>query len=83
MILIDTSVIIGYLKDFKGEPYDRVDTLIDHNIPIGICNHVYQEVLQGAKDEKEFGQWIFMNYAMEKNHTKMLHGCISNAEKQE
>jgi len=56
MILIDTSVLIGYLKGLKGEPYDKVDVLIDRNIPIGICNQVYQEVLQGAKDEKEFGQ---------------------------
>jgi len=56
MILIDTSVIIGYLKGFKGEPFDRLDSLIEHNIPVGVCNHVYQEVLQGAKDEKEFGQ---------------------------
>jgi len=55
MILIDTSVLIGYLKGLKGEPYDRVDTLIELNIPMGICNQVYQEVLQGAKDEKEFG----------------------------
>ena len=54
MILIDTSVIIGYLKGFKGEPFDKVDKLIDGSIPIGICNQVYQEVLQGAKDEKEF-----------------------------
>jgi len=56
MILIDTSVLIGYLKGLKGEPYDKVDTLIDRNIPIGICNQVYQEVLQGAKNEKEFDQ---------------------------
>ena len=54
MILIDTSVLIGYLKGIKGEPYDRVDSLIDRNIPLGICYQVYQEVLQGAKDEKEF-----------------------------
>jgi len=55
MVLIDTSILIGYLKGIKGEPYDRLDFLIDQNIPIGICNQVYQEVLQGAKNEKEFG----------------------------
>ena len=54
MILIDTSILIGYLKGVKGEPYDNLDNLIDHNIPIGICNQVYQEVLQGAKNRKEF-----------------------------
>jgi len=54
MVLIDTSILIGYFKGLKGEPYDKLDGLIDQNIPIGICNQVYQEVLQGAKDEKEF-----------------------------
>jgi len=54
MILIDTSILIGYFKGLKGESYDKLDILIDQNIPIGICNHVYQEVLQGAKTEKEF-----------------------------
>jgi predicted nucleic acid-binding protein len=54
MILIDTSILIGYFKGLKGKPYDRLDSLIDQNIPIGICNHIYQEVLQGAKNEREF-----------------------------
>ena len=54
MILIDTSILIGYFKGLKGNPYDKLDSLIDQNIPIGICNQVYQEVLQGAKNEKEF-----------------------------
>ncbi|HRS05264.1 MAG TPA: VapC toxin family PIN domain ribonuclease [Treponema sp.] len=27
---------------------------MDRNIPYGICNFVYQEVLQGAKTEKDF-----------------------------
>jgi len=54
MILVDTSILIGYFKGIKGEPYDKLDHLIDQNISIGICNQVYQEVLQGAKNEKEF-----------------------------
>ena len=54
MILVDTSVIIGYLKGQEGKPFDLLDTYINLNITLGICNHVYQEVLQGAKNEKEF-----------------------------
>ncbi|MDR2205466.1 MAG: PIN domain nuclease [Flavobacteriaceae bacterium] len=54
MILVDTSILIGYFKGLKGEPYDKLDILINQNIPIGICSQIYQEVLQGAKDEKEF-----------------------------
>jgi len=56
MILVDTSVLIGYLKGKKGVPYDYLDVMIDNAIPFGICNHVYQELLQGAKDDKEFRQ---------------------------
>ena len=54
MILIDTSILIGYFKGNKEEPYNRLDSLIEQNIPLGICNLVYQEVLQGSKNEKEF-----------------------------
>ena len=54
MILIDTSILIGYFKGLRDVPYSKLDSLIDQNIPIGICNQVYQEVLQGAKNEKEF-----------------------------
>ena len=54
MILVDTSVLIGYFKGFKGNPYDKIDSLIDQNIPMGICNQIYQEVLQGAKNKIEF-----------------------------
>jgi len=56
MILVDTSVLIGYLKGKRGMPYDYLEAVMDNNIPCGICNHVYQELLQGAKDDKEFRQ---------------------------
>ena len=54
MILVDTSILIGYFRGLKDNLYNILDRLIDQNIPIGICNQVYQEVLQGAKNEKEF-----------------------------
>ena len=54
MVLIDTSILIGYFKGIKEEPYEMLDLLIDQNIPLGICNHIYQEVLQGSRNEKEF-----------------------------
>ena len=53
MILVDTSILIGYFKGLKGEPYDSLDYFID-NSSIGICNQIYMEVLQGVKTEKEF-----------------------------
>jgi predicted nucleic acid-binding protein len=54
MILADTSVLIGYFKGLEGEPYEKLNHIIDNNMPYGICNFVYQELLQGAKNEKEF-----------------------------
>jgi predicted nucleic acid-binding protein len=56
MILVDTSILIGYFKGLKGPSYDKFDNIIDNRIPFGINNHIYQEVLQGAKTEKEFEQ---------------------------
>ena len=54
MVLVDTSVLIGFFKNRKGLPYDKMDHVIDNDIPYGICNYVYQELLQGAGNEKEY-----------------------------
>jgi hypothetical protein len=34
MILIDTSILIGYFKGNKGEPYNRLDSFIEQNISL-------------------------------------------------
>jgi len=54
MILVDTSVMIGYLKGGRGVIYDTFDEIIDKGIPYGINGYIYQEVLQGSKNEKEY-----------------------------
>ena len=54
MILVDTSVLIGYFKGSKGTPYNKMDYLIENEIPFGICYYVYQELLQGAANEQEY-----------------------------
>jgi len=54
MILADTSVLIGYLKKAEGVPYDKMDYIIDNDIPYGICNYVYQELLQGSRSIQEY-----------------------------
>jgi predicted nucleic acid-binding protein len=41
MILIDTSILIGYFKGLHDSPYDVFDGIIEHDIPFGICNHIY------------------------------------------
>jgi predicted nucleic acid-binding protein len=54
MILIDTSVFIGYFKEEKNIHDDKMDYLIDNEIPYGICHYVYQELLQGSANEHEY-----------------------------
>ncbi|MDR0414234.1 MAG: PIN domain nuclease [Prevotellaceae bacterium] len=54
MVLVDTSILIGYFKGLSGYPYKKLDEIIDMGTPFGICNQVYQELLQGVKSEKEF-----------------------------
>jgi predicted nucleic acid-binding protein len=54
MILVDTSVLIGFFKGLKGIPCGKLDYIIDNDIPYGICNFVYQELLQGARNDKEY-----------------------------
>jgi predicted nucleic acid-binding protein len=54
MILVDTSVLVGYFKKNNGVPYEKMDYIIDNDIPYGICNYVYQELLQGSKNNREY-----------------------------
>jgi predicted nucleic acid-binding protein len=56
MVLVDTSVLIGYFGRQKGIPFDEVDTLINNGIPFGITKNIYQELLQGVQTEQEFKQ---------------------------
>jgi len=55
MILVDTSVLIGYFRKSEGIPYEKMEYIIDADIPYGICNYVYQELLQGSRTEQEYG----------------------------
>jgi len=75
MILADTSVLIGYLKNAKGIPYDKLDFIIDNDIPYGICNYVFQELLQGAKNEKEYN--LLKEYFDTLPVYDLLHGKLS------
>jgi predicted nucleic acid-binding protein len=54
MIIVDTSILIGYFKGMEISPYDRMDFIIDNDIPYGINNHIYLELLQGSKNESEY-----------------------------
>ena len=54
MILVDTSVLINYLKDQKTEAVEQFEYILDKSLPYGINTFIYQEVLQGAKTNKEY-----------------------------
>jgi len=54
MILLDTSVLIDYLRDTENAATRTLDSIIDNELPYGICDFVYQELLQGTRTEKEF-----------------------------
>lgn len=54
MVLVDTSVMIDYLKGVESAPADRFQYLLDNNIVFGINSFIYMEVLQGVKSEKDF-----------------------------
>jgi len=55
MILVDTSILIGYFKKTKKSLYAKMDYIIDNELPYGICNYIYQEILQGAANGQEYG----------------------------
>ena len=54
MILVDTSVFINYFKGVENESTMKFDKIISENIQFGINNYIYQELLQGSANEKEF-----------------------------
>ena len=54
MILVDTSVLIDFFKSSKSEAALRFKLVLEQSLNFGITSHVFQEVLQGAKSEKEY-----------------------------
>jgi len=54
MILVDTSVLIDFFKGIQNDPSLSLKEIIRQQIPFGIASVVYQELLQGAKNKKEY-----------------------------
>lgn len=72
MVLVDTSVLIGFFRKNEGLAYDKLDYIIDNDIPFGICNYAYQELLQGSKNEHEFK--LLKEYLNTLPFYDLLHG---------
>jgi len=54
MILVDTSVLIDFFKGQKNNSCQKFELILNQGIPFGINSFIFQEVLQGAKSDKEY-----------------------------
>jgi predicted nucleic acid-binding protein len=54
MILIDTSVLIDYLKGVENRAVAAFDKILENGMSYGINEFIYLEVLQGARTTKEY-----------------------------
>jgi predicted nucleic acid-binding protein len=54
MILVDTSVLIQFLRGDENDKVTIFERLIKDNQPFGISVYTYAEVLQGARDDREY-----------------------------
>ena len=54
MILVDTSVVLDYLKNIENQKSKIFQEILERKIPYCITNYIFLEVLQGAKTDKEF-----------------------------
>jgi len=54
MILVDTSVLIDFFKGQKNNSCQKFELILNQDIPFGINSFIFQEVLQGAKSDKEY-----------------------------
>ena len=54
MYLVDTSVLIDFLKGKETHQSQKLESIILNGIPFGISAFTYQETLQGARDQKEY-----------------------------
>jgi len=54
MYLVDTSVWIDLFRQNGNPQASRLKALLASEVPLSISSMIYQEILQGARDEKDF-----------------------------
>lgn len=54
MILVDTSVLINYLRDINNDITEQFKEILNKEITFGINNYIYQELLQGCRTERDY-----------------------------
>lgn len=56
MILADTSVLIDFFKKNENASVKKFKEAIRLQIPFGITSQIFQEILQGARSQKDYDQ---------------------------
>jgi len=54
MVLVDTSVLIDFLRGTENAAVGRFQSVLDAMVPFGISPLTYLEVLQGTRTEKDY-----------------------------
>jgi predicted nucleic acid-binding protein len=54
MILVDTSILIDYFRGIENKAIQSFNTVLEKNLPFGINQLIYLEVLQGSRTEKDY-----------------------------
>ena len=54
MVLVDTSILVSYLRGDKNQAVEKFHDVLNRKIPHGFSIFTYQEILQGAASEREF-----------------------------
>jgi hypothetical protein len=78
MILVDSSVLIAFLRGDGGPEARRLEQALVDRATVGLEPHVFQEVLQGARDEAE---WLRLDaYLSTQVMYRLRHGIDSHRE---
>ena len=57
MLLVDTSVWIGFLRGTNSESVERFKSVLMRGEPVGITGVIYQEILQGADSVERYEEY--------------------------
>ena len=55
MIVVDSSVLISFFRGHQNPAVERLASLAADDAPVLLPGVCFQEVLQGARDEREWG----------------------------
>jgi len=77
MILVDTSVLVAFLRGATSEASHKLRAVLQQQVPFGINSFIFQEVLQGAKSEREYD--MLKRYLSSQRFYHLIHPIDSFA----